>query len=618
MKHLKKTIAGLLAAAMVIALAVAPALAGDIMPDVSGAEFSLKPPIVGQTITEVNQTLKSEKEGFKVEKIYWVPNMPLPTVLPSGETKGNIQMGINGLECDGKSVSTMKDSDTFQQDKSYLVLFEVSSTKGILGPGSELHLNGKDMVFEGFADADHTGVTMLFAEQFKPTAKDMPQAVFSATGYDTGDLGNITSAMQYSLDGVNWIGCSEGRLSLSGISEGTIQVRYADSTANVQTIQIYRAGVPKDASGVNCTSSKNDDGKIVGVDSGCEYRKDGEKEFKSISGNTVTGLTSGKYYVRTKANGNTLASGSVTVSIAEGKAALPKITAQPTSEVLDTGSEVMYITKAEGEGLTYEWHYIDFKKQKEKVIEKDSKYFIGQGTDTIVIKSVNNMKTGEHDCEYTGDQFYCVVSNKAGKVKSDVVSYTVNHVPGKDWKSDSSNHWQMCECGKILNKAEHVDADKDGKCDVCKFDMSNTKQYKILSGNDAYWEKGSTEALVLTCDGKATDFKELLVDEKTVEQAKYGLSTDEVAGTLVVTISSEYLETLTDDIHTVTLKFTNGSVSTQFIIDDGSGKDDPTPVPAPTTSPLVWIIAAIAAVALIVVIVLIIVLVKNKKQNGKK
>ncbi|MCQ2529873.1 MAG: hypothetical protein MJ086_01270 [Lachnospiraceae bacterium] len=615
---MKKTIAGFLAAAMVIALMVVPAFAGEIMPYVSGAEFSLQPPVVGQTVAEVNKTLTSEKEGFKVEKIYWVPDFPLPTVLPSGETTGNIQMGANGLECKGKTVSTMKDTDVFQQDKNYLVILEVSSTKGILGPASELHLNGKDLVYEGYADEDHTGVTLLFAKQFKSTDKEVPQAVFAATGYDTGLLGNIHPSMQYSIDGVNWINCGSDRITLSGLSEGTLEIRYADSTANVQVIQITRASVPDGITSSNCTSTKNNDGIISGLSSDYEMKKPGETSYQDITEPVMAGLPAGQYLIRTKADGNQLASGDVKVNIAEGKAKLPKITAQPTSEVLDTGAEVMYITKAEGEGLTYEWHYIDYKKQKEKVIEKDSKYFIGQGTDTIIVKSVNKMKTNEHDCEYTGDQFYCIVSNEAGSVKSDVVTYTVNHVAEKEWKTDSGNHWQLCECGKILNKTAHVDADKDGKCDVCKFDMSNSKEYKILSGNDTLWKKGSTEAIEITCDGKAGDFKELLINEKTVEQGKFGLSTDEVAGNLVVTIPSDYLEELTEDSYTVTLKFVDGSVSAQFTIDDDSSKDDPVPDPAPTSSPILWIIAAIAAIAVIVVIVLAVVLAKNKKQKDRK
>ncbi|MCQ2513226.1 MAG: hypothetical protein MJ092_07580, partial [Lachnospiraceae bacterium] len=265
MKHIKKKIAGILVAAMAIAMMVMPAVADDIMPYVSGAEFNLKPPVVGQTVAEVNGSLTSVQEGFKAEKIYWVPDFPLPTVLPSGETTGNIEMGVSGLECKGKTVPTMNDSDVFRQGKNYLVILEVSSTKGILGPSSELHLNGKDLVYEGFADADHTGVTLLYAQQFKPTDKSVPQAVFAATGYDTGLLGNVNDSMQYSLDGANWINCGSDRITLSGLSEGTLEVRYADSTANVQVIQISRASVPAGISSSNCTTTKNNDGVIIYV-----------------------------------------------------------------------------------------------------------------------------------------------------------------------------------------------------------------------------------------------------------------------------------------------------------------------------------------------------------------
>ena len=41
------------------------------------------------------------------------------------------------------------------------------------------------------------------------------------------------------------------------------------------------------------------------------------------------------------------------------------------------------------------------------------------------------------------------------------------HSYGTEWKSDSSNHWNVCECGEKSNQAAHADADVNGKCDVC-------------------------------------------------------------------------------------------------------------------------------------------------------
>ncbi|MGN0813124.1 MAG: pectinesterase family protein [Candidatus Coproplasma sp.] len=47
------------------------------------------------------------------------------------------------------------------------------------------------------------------------------------------------------------------------------------------------------------------------------------------------------------------------------------------------------------------------------------------------------------------------------------------HTAGSDWQSDETNHWHDCTAGdgEQLDKAEHVDADSNGKCDVCGYDV---------------------------------------------------------------------------------------------------------------------------------------------------
>ena len=47
------------------------------------------------------------------------------------------------------------------------------------------------------------------------------------------------------------------------------------------------------------------------------------------------------------------------------------------------------------------------------------------------------------------------------------------HTPKAEWKSDANNHWHECTgCeGQELDKAAHADADTNGKCDTCEYDM---------------------------------------------------------------------------------------------------------------------------------------------------
>ncbi|MCQ2979438.1 MAG: hypothetical protein MJ245_06555 [Clostridia bacterium] len=45
------------------------------------------------------------------------------------------------------------------------------------------------------------------------------------------------------------------------------------------------------------------------------------------------------------------------------------------------------------------------------------------------------------------------------------------HSFGDVWKSDDTSHWHECECGEKSDKADHLDTNTDGKCDVCNHDM---------------------------------------------------------------------------------------------------------------------------------------------------
>ena len=45
------------------------------------------------------------------------------------------------------------------------------------------------------------------------------------------------------------------------------------------------------------------------------------------------------------------------------------------------------------------------------------------------------------------------------------------HSHGTEWKSDKDNHWNECACGDKANSAAHKDENKDGKCDVCQYNV---------------------------------------------------------------------------------------------------------------------------------------------------
>lgn len=50
-----------------------------------------------------------------------------------------------------------------------------------------------------------------------------------------------------------------------------------------------------------------------------------------------------------------------------------------------------------------------------------------------------------------------------------VITKAQNHVhkPLPGYQFDDNSHWQVCGCGEVLNKQDHVDANGDEKCDLC-------------------------------------------------------------------------------------------------------------------------------------------------------
>ena len=95
------------------------------------------------------------------------------------------------------------------------------------------------------------------------------------------------------------------------------------------------------------TISAKNDGKITGVESSMEYRKDGESSYKDIEGTEVTDLADGTYFVRYKETDNYNASSETEVTIAVGRklrVTLPQnqvgYTASTTAENLDWKDDV--------------------------------------------------------------------------------------------------------------------------------------------------------------------------------------------------------------------------------------------------------------------------------------
>ena len=151
-----------------------------------------------------------------------------------------------------------------------------------------------------------------------------PNAKFEATGDRTGKLTNLDPDADYTYSG--W-----GSGSISKVAEYAISREF---TSNNVTIKLIQKGddvtsVDSDTqsitvkyqdkpSGVyvkDCTNDANDNGQIIGMTSGMEYQKKGDTSWTAATGETVSNLTDGTYYVRKKFSGSRLTSDNLTLTI---------------------------------------------------------------------------------------------------------------------------------------------------------------------------------------------------------------------------------------------------------------------------------------------------------------
>ena len=112
---------------------------------------------------------------------------------------------------------------------------------------------------------------------------------------------------------------------------------------NTITFEIVKAQkeAPTSVTATGTTYKGGTDGKLNNVDSSMEYRKDGENEWHSISGDTVEGLSTGKYYVRYKDSKNYYASPEKEVYVANGQEIKVKVPASQVGYTLSVSNTVV-------------------------------------------------------------------------------------------------------------------------------------------------------------------------------------------------------------------------------------------------------------------------------------
>ncbi|MBQ9043967.1 MAG: hypothetical protein IJ111_14280 [Eggerthellaceae bacterium] len=169
---------------------------------------------------------------------------------------------------------------------------------------------------------------------------------------------------------------------------------------------------------------------------------------------------------------------------------------------------------------------------------------------------------------------------------------SIAEVPATCASDGVKAHWKCSDCGKLFTDSTHATettldalkvaalghdwgewAEADGKATrTCKRDASHTEtveiSYSAVSGDGATWEKGLSDPLTFTFkrnvnDGKTfKSFKGAKVDGADVPES--AIATAE--GSLVLSMTTTYLESLSVGEHKLTVAFEDGEATAAFTV----------------------------------------------------
>lgn len=315
------------------------------------------------------------------------------------------------------------------------------------------------------------------------------------------------------------------------------------------------------------TVSGKKDGKITGVDGTMEWRAQGAAEYQAV-GEGVTelkDLAAGMYEVRYQAKTNYDASAVTEVTVKAGRKLVVTL---PDNQV--------------GYTLTSTATELDWHGSAKLAMSIDSAYFAGKDyavkVDGKAVKLSDagtfELKDVEHDVNVT-------------------VEGVLKHEPdGSGWAHDAKNHWHVCRCGEVLDRAEHtfewvvdkpatVEAkgEKHQECTVCgekgKTEEIAILKPEIIDGKGQAITVDTAKNLSFRSSAPIEFFQKVLVDDREVAAENYVLT----EGSTIVTLKASFLKTLGVGEHKLSVVSATGTAETTFTVAE-AGK----PAPGQTTT----------------------------------
>ena len=317
------------------------------------------------------------------------------------------------------------------------------------------------------------------------------------------------------------------------------------------------------------TVSGKRDGKIVGVNATMEWRAKDAAEYQAVDEGVteLNELAAGTYEVLYQAKANYDASSATEVTVAAG----PKLVVTlPSNQV--------------GYALTSTATELDWHGTATLTMSIDSAYFAGKGYAVKVDgKAIELSDKGTYE-----------LKDVEGDVNVTVEGVLKHEPDGSGWAHGAKNHWHVCRCGEVIDKAEHafewvvdkpatVEAkgEKHQECTVCG-EKGKTEEIAILApeitdGKGQTMVVEAAKDLSFRSNAPLAFFQKVLVDDKEVDAENYELT----EGSTIVTLKASFLNTLGVGEHRLSVVSSTGTAETTFTVAEAA---KPTPGQTTTTT----------------------------------
>ena len=324
----------------------------------------------------------------------------------------------------------------------------------------------------------------------------------------------------------------------------------AQKTVTFEIVKAQREA-PTSVTATGTTYKGGTDGRLNNVDSSMEYKKDGENEWHSITGDTVEGLSTGKYYVRYKDSKNYYASSEKDVYIANGQEIKVNVPASQVGYTLSVSNTV--VDYNESSTLTFKLNK-GYSKTKDFAVKVNGKTVQLNNNNQYTIKNIQKDTdiTVEGVADLTAPDTEIKVSNKTWKSILNKITF------GLFFKETQKAEITATDEGSGVNKYYYY-VDKSGSEESLTEKQLQAVDWK--EGESVTFSEDSNYVIYAKVTDKAENIKYVSTDGiviDTIAPQVSGVESNQTyTKTQTFTVTDNNLDTVKVDGQTV--ESTNGS-----------------------------------------------------------